>query len=102
MRAWVLSDVCVWLVVALVLTVSGPFGSIAGGFGGTAQAQEAKSRPGEPGPRTDRLVNGLEPKRVQTVRIRPDGQTLQPTDELPGLVWKPRATDLWMPAEPGR
>jgi hypothetical protein len=102
MRAWVLSDLCGRLLVALVLTVPGPFGSIAGGFGGIAQAQEVKPRPGEPGPRTDRLVHGLEPKRVQTVRIRPDGQALQPTDGLPGLLWKPRATDFWMPGELGR
>jgi hypothetical protein len=101
MRAWLISGVCGRLFVALVLTVPGPLGSI-GGLGRMAQAQEAKSRPGEVAPRTEHLMRGLEPKPVQTVRIRPDGQALQPADELPGVLWTPKATDFWKPGEPGR
>jgi len=100
MRAWSLSDVCGRLLVALVLTVPGPLGSIAGGLGRMAQAQDAAPPSGEPNPvqsvpirppsgwkapegsdrvaverlfgESERLTRGLEPKRLQTIRVKPD------------------------------
>lgn len=101
MRAWSISGVCGRLFVALVLTVPGPLGSI-GGPGRMAQAQEVKSRPGEVTPRTEHLMRGLEPKPVRTVRIRPGGQALEPAVDPTGPLWRPGATDLWMPGELGR
>jgi hypothetical protein len=100
MRAWSLSGVGGWLLVVLALAVPATPGPIAGGFGRLAQAQELSPRHGEPnqvqsvpiGPPTgwkapegsdrvaverlfgesERLTRGLEPKRMQTIRIKPD------------------------------
>lgn len=101
MRAWSPGDVCIWLIVVLALTVPGPLGSIAGGFDGMAQAQDTAPPPREPNPvqlvpirrppgwkapegsdrvaverlfgESERLTRGLEAKRMQTIRIRPNG-----------------------------
>ena len=56
MRAWSLSGVCGRLLVALALTVPGPLGSIAGGFGGVAQAQDVSPPPGEQAHWTEKRV----------------------------------------------
>jgi hypothetical protein len=100
MRAWSPPDVWGRLVVVLALMVPGPVASIAGGFGGMAQAQDAAPPPGEPNRvqsvpirrppgwkapegsdrvaverlfgESERLTRGLEPKRIQTIRINPD------------------------------
>jgi hypothetical protein len=65
MRAWSLLGVCGRLLLALALTPLGSPGLIAGAES-CAQAQEAK-----PPSCDDRLTRGLEPKRVQSVPIRP-------------------------------
>lgn len=83
MRAWALTDVYGRLLVALALTVPGPL-----------RADGAEVWPREPIPRssiwyappesdratgewllfdTERLTRGLEPKRMPTIRVRPDG-----------------------------
>ena len=100
MRAWSPQDVCSRLIVVLALMVPGPLGSIAGGFGGMAQAQDTAPPPREPNQvqsvpiwpppgwkapegsdrvaverlfgESERLTRGLEPKRMQTIRIKPD------------------------------
>src|SRR5262245_44040617 len=100
MRAWWPPDVWGGLAVVLALTVPGPVASIAGGLGGMAQAQDAAPPPGEPNRvqlvpirrppgwkapegsdrvaierlfgEWERLTRGLEPKRMQTIRIKPD------------------------------
>jgi hypothetical protein len=99
MRAWSPSHVCWWLFVALV-AVPGSLGSIAGGFGLVARAQDATPPAKEPNRvqtvpimppsgwnapegsdrgsverlfgESERLTRGLEPKRMQTIKIRPD------------------------------
>ena len=58
-----------WLLAVLALTVPGPLGSIAGA-GRCAHAQEANSPPGD-----ERVTRGLEPKRVQSITIRPPSGT---------------------------
>ena len=70
MRAWSLSGVCGRLLVALALTVPGPLGSIAGGFGGVAQAQDVSPPPGEQAHWTE--------KRVPTVTICTSACTPRP------------------------
>ena len=63
MRAWSPPAVCGRLLVALALAVLGHLGSIAAA--GCAQAQEANPLS------EDRATRGYEPRRVQTVPIRP-------------------------------
>jgi hypothetical protein len=100
MQAWSLSGVGGWLLVVLALAVPATPGPIAGGFGRLAQAQELSPRHGEPNQvqsvpirpptgwkapegsdrvaverlfgESERLTRGLEPKRMQTIRIKPD------------------------------
>ena len=78
MRALPTLGICGRLLVALALTMPGPVG-----------AQEVNPPPGEQAPRTERLMRGFEPKRAQTVRIRPDAYA--PADRRCGNVWTPGA-----------
>jgi hypothetical protein len=96
MRAWSISGVCGRVFVALVLTVPGLVDA-----GRYAQAQDAARPSGEPNPvqsvpisppsgwkapegsdrvaverlfgDSERLTRGIEPKRMQTIRVKPDG-----------------------------
>jgi hypothetical protein len=82
--------VCGWLVLALAFTV----GPLAGEPGRTAQAQQDPTLPGKASTRPqkhevdhaeverlfheyERLTRGLEPKRVQSIPIRPMAQALE-------------------------
>jgi hypothetical protein len=101
MWAWSPSHVCAGLFVTLALVVPGGLGLISGGFGLVAQAQDAAPPAGGPNQvqsvpirppsgwkapegsdrvaverlfgESERLTRGLEPKRMQTIRVRPDG-----------------------------
>ena len=91
MRAWLPPVVCGGLLAALAMP--GPFGSMAGGFGRAAQAQEATPPSAAQAPRTERS------KSMRPIRVRPDAANA-PAGQSGGSFWQAGATgDFWTDRE---
>ena len=102
-----MSGVCARLVAITALVVLDPLVLPTGGAGQMAQGQEV-ARPSVERSTTQwdgrrffreyqRLTGGLEPKRVQAVRIMPDGAL---ADSPRGNIWTPGSRgDFWTPSE---
>jgi hypothetical protein len=99
--------VCARLLAVAALLVLDPLVLPTGGAGQMAQGQEVggpsseRSTTHRDGRRFfreyERLTRGLEPKRVRSVRIMPDGAS---ADGPRGNVWTPGSRgDFWTPSE---